>query len=86
MEFEVFREAVDVPQRMRGNGGGTKPSNPFTLAIIDWLNTDDKALKAKCKSQKEADRMYGLAYCYRKSHKLDFTIYKRGVEVYCIKA
>lgn len=86
MEFETFKGTVEVPEKSKGGGFGTKPRHPFTLAIVDWLTTDDKSLRARCKSSKEADNMYALAYGYRKNHKLDFTIYKRGTEVYCIKA
>ena len=85
MEFEIIKEAVDVP-KVDANNGGSKPRHPVTLAIIGWLETEDKTLKIKCKSSQEATKAYSLASGYRKNHKKDYTIYKRGVEVYLIKA
>jgi len=85
MEFEIIREAVNVPE-VEVYTGGAKPRHPVTLAIIGWLDTEDKTLKIKCKSSQEATKAYNLAAAYRKNHKKDYTIYKRGVEVYLIKA
>lgn len=85
MEFETFKGTVDVPES-ESVSGGRRPSHPFTVALVDWLGTKDKSLKVKCKNVEEARVVQCLASGYRRNHKLDFTIYKRGTEVYCIKA
>ena len=82
MEFEIYKEVVEVPKCK----GYKTPVSPVTLAIIPWLETDDSTLKIKCKSLQEARTAYSVAYSYRKGNKLDYTIYKRGTEVYLIKA
>lgn len=85
MEFEIIKEAVKVPE-VEVYMGGAKPRHPVTLAVVSWLETDDKTLKIKCKSSQEAFKAYNLAAAYRKNHKLDYTVFKRGLEIYCIKA
>lgn len=85
MEFEVIKGEVDIPEISKTRRG-IKPYNPVTLALIDWLDADSKVLKLKGKSMQEARTAYTLLCNYRSKHKLDFTICKRGVEIYCVKA
>lgn len=85
MEFEVIKGKVEIPEISK-KGRGIKPYHPVTLALIDWLDTDSKMLKLKGKSMQEARSAYTLLCNYRSNHKLDYTIYKRGLEVYCVRA
>lgn len=85
MKFESYKGKVEIPEIIN-ESRGAKPSNPVTLALIDWLKTDDKTFKVKCTSLDEATNAYRVVFKYRRRYKLDYTIYKRGLEVYCVRA
>lgn len=80
MEFEFIKEEIKKDRGVR---------NGIYAPIIDeWLETDNKTLKFKCKSEKEMAQAYGAVYSYRKAANLDYTIFKKkgSCELYLIKA
>ena len=77
MEFERINEKVSRPRKERG---------VITTNIEKWLEEEPKTLKIKCGSPKELASAYNNAYQYRRTHKLDYTIFKKGTDVYLVKA
>ena len=86
MEIQVIKEKVKIPKSMYRPGSGRRPENPATLALIDWLDTENKTLRLRCANPAECKTVYATVFRYKKRHDLDFTIYKRGLEIYLIKA
>ena len=56
------------------------------VKIEEWIASDNNTLKIKCASSEEARRVWQSCYQYRKIHKLDYTIFKKTIEVYLVKA
>lgn len=79
MEFEFIREAVKPRHAKQGK---------YSDILDEWLATEYKTLKFKCKNEKELKSVYYSMYSYKKSHNLDFTIIKRSGEcaVYLVRA
>jgi len=84
MEFEMIKEKADVPKI--GFTNGRQVTNPATLAMLSWLDTDNETLRFKCADGKEAKNVYQAVYSYKKAHNLSYVIFTRGLEVYLIKA
>jgi len=84
MEIEFLKEKVELPKKMGGNG--REITNPATIALLDWLETDNKTLRFRFTSPAELRSTYNVLRSYEKRHNLDFTIYRRGMEIYLIKA
>ena len=79
MEFEYIREKAK-PDR--------KPRNAIKGIIEEWIQSENKTLKFKCKDLHEFKSITNCAYYTRKVNKLDYTIFKRLSlsEVYLVKA
>lgn len=77
MEFERISEKVSKPRKERG---------VITTNIENWLAEEPKTLVIKCGSMQETQKAYGSAYQYKRSHRLDYVIFKKGTDVYLVKA
>ena len=79
MEFEFIKDAVKVEKESRGQ---------FVPIIVDWLHSENKTLKFKCKNAKELKSVYTSANQYRKIHGKDYTIFTRpaSCEIYLVRA
>ena len=83
MEIKTFKEKVEVPKAQRGH---REIKSPVILAIIDWQNTDDKTLLFKCKDFEESKKIYANIDSFKRRRGGDFIVFRRGKEVYLIKA
>jgi len=79
MEFEFIKEKVNLDPVKRGT---------FAPIIDEWLASENKTIKFKCKNTKEAKNVYSCAFAYKKKRKLDYTIITRYnlCEVYLVRA
>lgn len=78
MEFEFIKEKV----RPIGK------NNAYVDVMYQWLESNNKTLKFKCKSEKEMNSITNSAYQFRHKNNLDFTVFKRAnlCEVYLVRA
>ena len=77
MEFERIKEAVESK---RGRTGVVSEN------IEQWLKSEDKTLKIKCSDVPEKRKVYSCCYQYRKAHRLDYTIFQKGLDIYLVRA
>lgn len=79
MEFEFIKEKVNLEPTRKGT---------YAPIINDWIGTDSKTLKFKCKNEKEYMAAYQGAINYRNAHRCDYTVItrKKLCEVYLVKA
>ena len=80
MEFEFIKESVKPALIGR--------HSPYVDIIYQWLDSDNKTLKFKCKSEKELRSVYNSAYQFKRKNNMDFTVFKRSslCEVYLVRA
>jgi hypothetical protein len=79
MEFEYIREKVKPDRKSR---------NAIKVVIEDWIQSENKTLKFKCKDPKELRSVSNCAYHTKRAKNYDYTIFKRLslCEVYLVKA
>ena len=79
MEFEFIREKVKLEPVKKGK---------FVPIIEEWLASENKTIKFKCKSEQEAKSVYSSVLSYKKKKNEDYTIITRyqSCEVYLVRA